>query len=123
MFNVNRESQNTKVMGLINAVPDFIDEMIHNEALDRALIKITPTSMKYLKDFSTVIGFIINLIFLFSSKKLHYRELDIDEWIIDSIEILGWIQGTSSLILIFFFINNRKNLITKMKWREYILGN
>jgi len=33
MINVDRESQNTKVRDLINAVPDLIDEMNQNEEL------------------------------------------------------------------------------------------
>ncbi len=33
MSEVDRESQSTKVMGLMDAVPDLIDEMNHNEEL------------------------------------------------------------------------------------------
>jgi hypothetical protein len=50
----------------------------------------------------------------------HYRALDIPVWVIDSIEILGYIQGSSSFVLIFFFAINKKNLITKAKWREFL---
>lgn len=94
--------------------------MYHNEALTRATLEITPDRLRALKDFSTVIGILINVIFLFSSRKFHYRETDIEDWVIDSIDILGYIQGTSSLILIFFFAINKKELITKKKWRHYI---
>jgi len=97
--------------------------MKQNEELQRATLKITPKRLRDLKDFSTVVGIIMNIIFLFSRRKYHYREPDIDDWIIDSIEVLGYIQGTSSLILIFFFIINKKELITKKKWREYIQAN
>ena len=62
----------------MEAVPDLIDEMNHNEYLDKSLLKITPERLNGLKDFSTLIGLIINLIFLcFSERKYHYRELDI----------------------------------------------
>jgi len=68
-----------------------------------------------------VVGLLMNLIFLlFAKRKYHYREPDIADWIIDSIEILGWVQGTSSLILIFFFIINKKELICKKGWRDYV---
>jgi len=50
----------------------------------------------------------------------HYRALDIPVWVVDSIEILGYIQGSSSFVLIFFFAINKKNLITKAKWREFL---
>ena len=42
MTNVNRDSQASKVNGLLNKCPDLIDEMIHNESLNRSRIKITP---------------------------------------------------------------------------------
>ena len=123
MINVDRESQSTKVRDLIRAVPDLIDEMILNEELSRATLQITPKKLRDLKDFSTLIGIVMNIIFLFSNRKFHYRELDIEDWVINSIEILGYVQGTSSLILIFFFIINKKDLIIKKKWREYIHEN
>lgn len=81
----------TKVRDLVHAVPDLLEEMEHNEQLRRKLLKITPERLAALKDFSTAIGFMINFIFLFSSRKYHYREFDIKDWVIDSIEILGYI--------------------------------
>jgi hypothetical protein len=38
MIDVDRETQATKVKGLMDAVPDLIDEMNHNEELSRALL-------------------------------------------------------------------------------------
>mgnify|MGYP000877310074 CR=1 FL=1 len=81
----------TKVRDLVSAVPDLLEEMEHNEQLRRRFLKITPERLTALKDFSTIIGFMINFIFLFSSRKYHYREFDIEDWVIDSIEILGYI--------------------------------
>mmetsp|Transcript_11845 Transcript_11845/g.18235 ORF Transcript_11845/g.18235 Transcript_11845/m.18235 type:complete len:264 (-) Transcript_11845:748-1539(-) len=119
MIDVDRESQQTKVNDLLAAVPDLIDEMNHNEELSRATIQITPSRLTGLKDFSTLIGIAINLIYLiFSKRKYHYREEDIETWVVDTIEYLGYIQGCSSFILIFFFAINKMNLITKKKWRE-----
>ena len=78
ILNVDRESQATKVMGLMVSVPDLIDEMNHNEELDKAILKITPQRLTFLKDFSTYVGLVINLIFLvFSERKYHYRDIDI----------------------------------------------
>ena len=121
ILNVDRESQATKVMGLMVSVPDLIDEMNHNEELDKAILKITPQRLGALKDFSTFVGLIINLIFLcFSNRKYHYREIDIQDWVIQWIGILGIIQGASSGILIFFYAINKKKLITQRKWRDFI---
>jgi len=95
--------------------------MNHNEELSRATIQITPSRLTGLKDFSTFVGIAINLIYLiFSNRKYHYKYLDIEEWVKDTIVYLGYVQGCSSFILIFFFAINKKNLITKKKWREYI---
>ncbi len=38
MNEVPRDSQNSKVSGLMDAVPDLIDEMYHNEELSRAVL-------------------------------------------------------------------------------------
>jgi len=35
---IDRESQQTKVTGLMDAVPELIDEMRHNESLTKATI-------------------------------------------------------------------------------------
>jgi rubrerythrin len=92
MVNVCRDSQQTKVRDLLAAVPDLIDEMNHNEELSRATLQITPKKLMYLKDFSTLIGLIINLTYLLNaSRKYHYRELDVEDWVIDTIEIFGYI--------------------------------
>lgn len=65
MNDIDRESQQTKVAGLMEATPDLIDEMRHNESLQSAVIKITPTLMAQLKDFSNFVGFFISLAQLF----------------------------------------------------------
>jgi hypothetical protein len=38
MLLMDRESQQTKVLGLMEAVPALIDEMKHNEVLESAVI-------------------------------------------------------------------------------------
>ena len=78
MQDVDRESQASKVTGLMDSVPDLIDEMNHNDALANALIRITPDRLMLLKDFSTIVGLIINFTYLiFAKRKYHYRELDV----------------------------------------------
>ena len=112
MNSVDRDNWQTKIESLIGEVDNLNEEMEHNERLRQAIIMITPNRLNALKDFSTVIGICINLIFLLSSRQYHYRELYIEDWIIDSIEYLGYVQGASSFILIFFYAINKKNLIT-----------
>ena len=77
-----------------------------------------------LKDFSSIIGLIMNMTFLFfATRKYHYKILEVPEWVISTIEYLGYVQGSSSLILIFFFAINKKKLITNIMWREMISEN
>ena len=77
-----------------------------------------------LKDFSTFVGLLINFIYLcFAERRYHYRDMDVAEWVSDSIANLGLIQGASSGILIFFYAINKKRLITQRKWREFVEGN
>jgi hypothetical protein len=80
------------VKGLMEAVPDLIDEMTHNEDLSNQWLEITPGRLTGLKDFSTVIGLGINILYLcFARRKYHYVELDIDDWVLDSIQYLGYV--------------------------------
>lgn len=58
--NVPRETHAHKQFGLMDTVNDLIDEMLHIEDLNEMPIAITPGKLTLLKDFSTIMGFIIN---------------------------------------------------------------
>jgi len=46
----------------------------------------------FLKDFSSVVGLIINMTFLlFAERIYHYKNLYVPEWAIDTIEYLGYV--------------------------------
>jgi hypothetical protein len=76
MLEVNRESQSNKVEGLMKAGPDLIDEMMHNEALGRSKFAITPERLALLKDFSTLLSVLMNLILIiFVERTNHFREV------------------------------------------------
>ena len=75
MLEIDRESQQSKVGGLMEQVPGLIDEMEQNYKLQNARIKITPKLLMKLKDFSTCVGAIISSIQLFSlTRTNHYKE-------------------------------------------------
>ena len=75
MLLMDRESQQTKVLGLMEAVPALIDEMKHNEVLEGAIIKINPKLMANLKDFSSVVSLMISgSQLLFLERVNHYRD-------------------------------------------------
>jgi hypothetical protein len=46
--------------------------------------------------------------------------LDIPEWTITAIEVLGGLQIITSIVLIFFYSINKKPLITNKAWREFV---
>ena len=124
MLGVNRESQANKVEGLMTAAPDLIDEMIHNEGLSRSKFAITPERLAMLKDFSTFLSVLMNLILIaFVERVNHYREVYVPEFASQAIVYGGIIQGISSGVLIIFYAMARGGLITKAKWREFVKEN
>lgn len=65
----------------MNKCPDLIDEMIHNEALNRSKIKITPQRLSALKDFSTLMAVIMNAMMIsFLERVENYRLPDQPGW-------------------------------------------
>lgn len=124
MLEINRESQSTKVEGLMNSAPDLIDEMIYNEELSRSKFAITPERMSALKDFSTFLSVLMNLILIvFTERTNHFREVYVPEYASDAIWYCGIVQGAASGILILFYAMARGGLITKAKWRDFVKAN
>ena len=124
MQNVNRESQQMKVSGLMEYVPRLLDEMEHNEALQSQAIKITPATLSKLKDFSSYVGLVISSLQLFSLVRVdHYKERSLPPVIQKIVFVLGLVQGTSSGVLILLYIINKFTIYTKDKWRSYIEAN
>ena len=80
------ESQSNKVEGLMNAAPDLIDEMMHNEELSRSKFAITPERLALLKDFSTLLSVLMNLILIvFVKRTNNYREVYVPQFASDMI--------------------------------------
>lgn len=124
MNDIDRESQQTKVAGLMDATPDLIDEMRHNESLQAATLKITPSLMAQLKDFSNGVGLLISLAQLFFLQRVNnYRDPYVPQYISLIIFVLGLVQGTSSATLIVFYTINKYALKTRAGWREFIKEN
>ena len=124
MQSINRESQQSKVTELMEAIPDLIDEMVHNEQLESATIQITPKLMAQLKDFSNLVGLVISLaqvIFLIRVDNYTQREMPI--YITRLVFYLGIVQGISSFTLCIFYIINKYTLVTKSGWRNFVENN
>lgn len=124
MQSINRESQQSKVTELMEAIPDLIDEMEHNEQLESATIQITPKLMAQLKDFSNLVGLVISLAqvaFLIRVDNYTQREMPI--YITRLVFYLGIVQGISSFTLCIFYIINKYTLVTKQGWRSFVEAN
>jgi hypothetical protein len=66
--------------------------MNHNDELNRATLKVTPERLMGLKDFSSLVGLLMNLSFLlFATRIYHYKILEVPEWVISTIEYLGYV--------------------------------
>ena len=108
MLKVPRESPQHKIIGLLQETPDLIDEMTHVERLNRAIIKITPQRLNFLRDFSTGIALAINLIILFWYKYEAVEQIDgstkveavIANWADKTIFALGIVQTITSVMLL-----------------------
>ena len=124
MASVNRDSQSNKVDGLMAAAPDLIDEMIHNERLGHSAFPITPERLMALKDFSTFLSVVMNVIMLMYKERINnFRDVYMPDFATDLITYMGIIQGISSGVLIIFYATARGGLITKAKWRDFVNGN
>lgn len=124
MLEVNRESQSTKVEGLMNATADLIDEMLHNERLSRNKWSITPQRLNMLKDASTGLALILNfLLIAFVIRVDNYRTVYIPDAANQTITYCGIVQLVLSGSLIVCYTLARGGLITKAKWRDYIKEN
>lgn len=98
--------------------------MKHNDYLQQQPIVINPETLRILKDISSVLGLLMNTLYLFNAKrKYHYLLLDVPEWVTNAIKYLGYMQGASSLILIYFYAINRKEIIIQKAWRDYVKWN
>jgi len=122
MENINRESAQEKVSGLMQAVPDLIEEMQHNEQLSRKTIKITPRTKEVVFTISCIVSMAINLLILcFWDRGFpDVKEIIIPEWADDAVYYLGYVQmGLSSLVLLFYLIS-QSALMVHFKWREHV---
>ena len=56
MIAVDRSSPQQKIIGLLKAVPELVDEMEHIEMLSKSTIQITPNRLNALRDCSTLLA-------------------------------------------------------------------
>ena len=64
MVNVNRDSPNEKILGLIKVAPKYFDEMMHMSYLSSLWFRFTNDKLNSLRDLSTLFAILINLVIL-----------------------------------------------------------
>lgn len=108
----------------MEAIPDLIDEMVHNEQLENATVQITPKLMAQLKDFSNLVGLVISLLqVIFLIRVDNYTQREMPIYISRLVFYLGIVQGISSITLCIFYIINKYTLVTKSGWRNFVETN
>ena len=65
---VERETQQDKILGLLQAVPGFIDEMDHLEEMTRRIIKLPPAVVMKIRDLSTALAVAIAFVIVWQYK-------------------------------------------------------
>ena len=125
MQEVNRSSPNEKITGLMTASPALFDEMEHMTFLRSKRVTLNMKRYNFLRDFSTILSLIINIIIVFTEfytvqeGQSIIRVEDIGK--LDSkntIKVLGWIQICTSALMIAFWSRIRGPIILRRRWRE-----
>lgn len=73
MILVDRSSPQHKIQDLLNSSDDLIDEMNHLEKLYRSSFQITPGRLNVIRDASTLIALVINILIL-----IYYKYDDVE---------------------------------------------
>ena len=137
MLEASRDSPNEKIQSLVNASPSLFDEMNHMAYLNTLPIKFTVKRYNFLRDFSTVLAFGINLLILATYIKnfdLSFSETTVVEYheflggskfitVKSLITALGVLQLITSSSMVVFWMIIRSPLILRDKWRAFTEAN
>ena len=113
-------------MGILEAVPGFIDEMDHLEEMTRRLIKLPPVLVLKIRDLSTILAVAIAFVIVWQYRYAKVLRPDgaylyqpyIPPYYDFVMSIFGYIQLFSASFLVIGFFINQKNLVIKEGWRK-----
>ena len=117
-----------KIICLLKAVPEIVDEMEHIEKLSSATIQITPTRLNSLRDISNIIAFTAcTLVLIFYEYGVYYDDAGnpflgptANSTVLLVIKVLGWTQFCTAILLMIGMLITRGHLIMKSGWRSYV---
>lgn len=131
MISIDRTSPQQKIIGMLKAIPEIVDEMEHIEMLSKSSIEITPTRLNALRDVSTIIALAVCILMLiFYEYNIELTDdgnallgptapTDIKE----VIKILGYVQFCTAITLLMGEMYTRAHLIVRTGWRKYVEEN
>jgi hypothetical protein len=96
LSNVERETQQDKIMGLLKAIPGLIDEMDHLEQMKSKIIKLPPRVVLLVRDISTLIGFGIASVIIY---RFQYVKVLRDDGSYDYMATMPYLSNQIVLIL------------------------
>lgn len=83
MVSVKRDSQNSKIQGLLGSIGSLFTEMEHLSYLRTLPVKVTSGGLTFLRNFSTMMAVIINLFLLATYDRVvkkNETHMEIEEW-------------------------------------------
>ena len=85
---------------------------------------MTPTTMKYIRDFSTLLAVLINiLMLLFKKLDERMRNVVFDPTVNRVCDVISIIQLTASVIVIIIYIVSKGKLIIHKRWGQRVHEN
>jgi len=120
MYDTRRDSPQTKINDMMQAVPALIDEMYHNERLSHFKFQVTTSRLEFLQHISTTIAFTINiLMLLYFDRTGSEGAPELAEVPKIAISYLGYCQLLMSTLLFSFWIVTKAELHLKKTWRDF----
>ncbi len=131
MLNIDRTSPQQKIIGMLKAIPEIVDEMEHIEMLSKSSIEITPTKLNALRDVSTIIALAVCILMLiFYEYNIEFNDEGdallgptAPSIIKEVIKILGYVQFCTAITLLMGEMYTRAHLIVRTGWRKYVEEN
>jgi inositol 1,4,5-triphosphate receptor type 3 len=128
-LNVNRDTQNDKIKCLMQESNSFFDEFSHLAFLKKQIINISTTKLNFIRDFSTVLAFLINFFILwaysigvkYSNRKFNVGYVDVTQGDIpieQIINVLGYIQFITSTTMLLMWVIIFGPVTLKKKWNN-----
>mmetsp|Transcript_35853 Transcript_35853/g.35476 ORF Transcript_35853/g.35476 Transcript_35853/m.35476 type:complete len:858 (-) Transcript_35853:45-2618(-) len=124
LASADRTSPNVKIRSLMDASRTMIMEMEHHDKVDNTRCMISPKIVGRIRDLSTFLAVIINilmLIFLKLNESDHYKTIQFDSTARLVIDIINAFQLAGAVLVIISFVLSDGTLILRRRWEEHVV--